>query len=91
LRQIVPHHDVDPDLLLFTQDRFAAGEREQHAHGGARLMPRVLRNCRIHHALQEQLAGQDRHVVADENHLRPATGIDQRLGDALRAGSDIVA
>jgi hypothetical protein len=51
LRQIVPHHDVDPDLLLFTQDRLATGEREQHAHGGAGLMTRVLRDRRSHHAL----------------------------------------
>src|SRR6059058_3519625 len=61
LRQIVPHHDVDPDILLFTQDRLTSGEREQHAYGGPRLMPGVLRDGRIDHTLQKQLARHDSH------------------------------
>src|SRR6266487_3017219 len=34
LRQIVPHHDIDPNLFLFAQDRLAPRQREQHTHGG---------------------------------------------------------
>src|SRR5262249_40537223 len=68
-RQIVPHHDVDPDLLLFAQDWLAAGKCEQYAHGRPRLMTRILRDGRIHHILQKQLAGHDGYVVADEYDL----------------------
>src|SRR3954454_8318723 len=35
LRQIVPHHDIDPDLFLFAQDRLASRQCQQHAHRGA--------------------------------------------------------
>ena len=90
LGQIVPHHDVDPDLLLFAQDRLAAGERKQHAYGGARLMSKILQNRGIHNALQQQPARQRRDVVPDEHHLLVAAGVAQRFGDALRAGADVI-
>src|SRR3954451_21189990 len=69
LRQIVPHHDVDPDLLLFAQDRLATGEREQHAHGGARVLCGGRRDSGMHHALQQQPPRQRGEVVSDEHHL----------------------
>src|SRR3954447_1265792 len=79
LRQIVPHHDVDPDLLLFAQDRLATGEREQHAHGGARFVSGVLRDRGMHHALQQQPAGQRGDIVSDEHHLLVWPRIAERL------------
>src|SRR4051795_5630228 len=39
LRQIVPHHDIYSNLLLFTQDRLTPRQREQHTHRSTRLMP----------------------------------------------------
>src|SRR5664279_4570695 len=52
LRQIVPHHDVDPDLVLFAEHRLGPHQRKQRAHASARLMPRILRDHSIHDTLQ---------------------------------------
>ena len=53
-------------------------------------MPGVLRDGRIDHTVQEQLARHDSHVVPDENHLLLTPGVDQRLGNAGRSGADII-
>ena len=63
---------------------------QQYADGGARLMPGVLRDDRIHHTLQEQLARQNRDVVPDEYQLARTPGFDERLGNARRSGAYIV-
>ena len=53
-------------------------------------MPVVLRDDRIDHTLQKQLARHDSHVMPDENYLLFAPGFDERLGNAGRSGANII-
>jgi hypothetical protein len=63
------HHDIDPDLLPCGQDRLAPRKRRNTRNSSSRLMSRLLRDRGCQHAVQQQLARQDGHMMADEHHL----------------------
>ena len=69
-RQVVPHHDFNPNLFLLGENGLAPRERQKHADRRTRLVTWVLHDDRIQGAPQKAAPGERRQIVSNEHHIR---------------------